>query len=97
MKRRRTQSGQALIEYAFLMVLLATITFAVVILAGAQLQGAFNDVTYELNHLTDTSTLAPDGTTTLSPGVTPGPGGCPPGESAELRGHKWKCQQTGQH
>ncbi|HKV32143.1 MAG TPA: hypothetical protein VJT14_14140 [Candidatus Dormibacteraeota bacterium] len=97
MKRRRRETGQALIEYAFLMVLLATITFAVVILAGAQLQGAFSDVSYELNHLADTSTLAPDGTTTLSAGVTPGSGSCPAGESAELRGHKWKCRETGQH
>lgn len=97
MKRRRNKSGQALIEYAFLLILLATISFAVVILAGTQLQGAFNDVSYELNHLTDTSTLAPDGTTTLSPGATPVPGECPAGESAQLRGHKWKCQQTGQH
>jgi Flp pilus assembly pilin Flp len=97
MKRRRSKSGQALIEYAFLLILLATISFAVVVLAGAQLQGTYNDVSYELNHLTDTSTLAPDGTTTLSAGVTPGSGSCPAGESAELRGHKWKCQQTGQH
>lgn len=74
------------------MVLLATITFAVVILAGAQLQGTYNDVTYELNHLTDTSTLAPDGSTVLSPGVTPGSGSCQPGESPQLRGHKWKCR-----
>jgi Flp pilus assembly pilin Flp len=93
MKRRRNKSGQALIEYAFLLILLATITFAVVILAGGQLQGTFNDVSYELNHLADTSTLAPDGTTTLSPGVTPAAGSCPSGEHSELRGHKWKCRQ----
>lgn len=91
MKKRRRRSGQALIEYAFLMVLLASITFAVVVLAGNQLQGAFQDVSYELSHLTDTSTLAPDGTT-LNPGVTPAPAECPPGESAQLRGHKWKCK-----
>jgi Flp pilus assembly pilin Flp len=90
MKKRR-QSGQALIEYAFLMVLLATITFAVIVLAGAQLQGAFQDVSYELTHLTDTSTLAPDGTT-LNPGVTPAPAACQPGQSLQLRGHKWKCK-----
>ena len=92
MKRRRKQSGQALIEYAFLMVLLATITFAVVILAGAQLQGAFNDVSYELTHLTDTSTLAPDGQTLLGPGAPQPATQCPPGESVQLRGHKWKCR-----
>jgi Flp pilus assembly pilin Flp len=91
MQKRRRQSGQALIEYAFLMVLLATIGFAVIVLAGNQLQGAFQDVSYEFTHLTDAATLAPDGST-LDPGVTPAPGQCPPGQSAELRGHKWKCK-----
>jgi Flp pilus assembly pilin Flp len=92
MRRRRHESGQALIEYAFLLVLLATIGFAVLVLAGTQLQGAFSDVSYELNHLTDTATLAPDGTTLLSPGASPGAGSCPPGQTPALRGHKWKCQ-----
>jgi Flp pilus assembly pilin Flp len=91
MKKQRRQSGQALIEYGFLMVLLATISFAVIALAGTQLQGAFQDVSYELTHLTDASTVAPDGST-LDPGVTPAPAQCPPGESAQLRGHKWKCR-----
>src|SRR5207244_4340984 len=59
LKKRRRQSGQALTEYAFLLVLLATITFAVVVLAGNQLQGTFQDVSYELSHLTDASTVAP--------------------------------------
>jgi Flp pilus assembly pilin Flp len=93
MQKRRRQSGQALIEYAFLMVLLATITFAVIVLAGAQLQGAFQDVSYELTHLTDTATLAADGTT-LSPGATPAPAACPSGQSMQLRGHKWKCRSN---
>ncbi len=92
MKRRRNMQGQALVEYAFLMVLLATIGFAVLVLAGTQLQGAFGDVTYELTHLTDAATLAPDGLTTLSPGASPGAGSCPPGQTLELRGHKWKCK-----
>ena len=95
MKKRRRQSGQALIEYGFLMVLLATITFAVIALAGSQLQGAFQDVSYEFTHITDTTTLAPDGST-LGPGVPP-TASCPSGESLQLRSHKWKCQQTGQH
>ena len=90
MKKTRRQSGQALIEYGFLMVLLATITFAVVVLAGTQLRGAFSDVSYELTHLTDTATLAPDGST-VSPGTTP-TSQCPSGESLQLRGHKWKCR-----
>ena len=90
MTRRSTKSGQALIEYAFLMVLLATITFAVVALAGNQLSGLYSDLSYEFTHLTDGSTLAPDGTT-LTPGATPPASDCAPGHVLELRGHKWKC------
>jgi hypothetical protein len=74
------------------MVLLATITFAVIALAGNQLQGAFQDVSYELTHITDTTTLAPDGST-LGPGATPTTS-CPSGESLQLRGHKWKCRTS---
>ena len=92
MKRRRRQSGQALIEYGFLMALLAMICFAVLVLAGSQLHGALSDVNYELTHLTDTSTLAPNGTTVLAPGATPDPTSCPPGQTAYQRGHKWHCQ-----
>jgi Flp pilus assembly pilin Flp len=92
MKRRRRQSGQALVEYGFLLVLLATITFAVVVLAGSQLQGALSDVNYELTHLTDATTLAPNGTTQLGPGATPDPSSCPPGQTAYQRGHKWHCR-----
>ncbi len=90
MNNRRQKSGQALIEYAFLMVLLATITFAVIALAGNQLRGLYDEVTYELTHLTDASTVAPDGTM-LAPGATPLPGACAPGQTVELRGHKWAC------
>ena len=90
MNRKRNKKGQALIEYGFLMVLLATITFAVVALAGGQIMGLYDDVSYELTHLTDPTTIAPDGTT-LTPGTTPGSNSCPPGRTLELRGHKWKC------
>jgi Flp pilus assembly pilin Flp len=91
MKKRSRKSGQALIEYAFLMVLLATISFAVIALAGSQLKGMYDDVNYELTHITDAATVAPDGTM-LSPGATPMPGSCPPGNTVQLRGHKWKCK-----
>ena len=96
-RRRRSSKGQALIEYAFLMVLLATISFAVIILAGTQLQSAFSDVSYEFTHLTDTATLAPNGTTTLPPGASPDASACNTGQHSELRGHKWKCQNDNQH
>lgn len=93
MKRRRHQTGQALIEYAFLMVLLATITFAVVALAGNQLQGLYDEVSFEFTHITDSQTYAPDGTT-VSPSTTPTGVTCPSGESLRLTGHKWKCKKN---
>src|SRR5437773_12228877 len=91
MKRRPKKSGQAMIEYAFLMVLLATISFAVIALAGNQLSGLYSEISYEFTHLTDASTLAPDGTA-LSPGATPASGSCAPGHTLQLRGHLWKCK-----
>ena len=91
MKRHRHQSGQAVIEYAFLMVLLATVAIAVIIMAGTQLASTYNDVSYEFSHLTDATTLAPDGVTTVSPGATPA-SSCPPGQTLQLMGHKWKCR-----
>lgn len=91
MKRRRRQSGQALIEYAFLVVLLAMISLALIVLAGSQVQGMVNDVSYEITHMTDSTTLAPNGITTLAPGATPDPTSCPPGQTAYQRGHKWYC------
>ena len=90
MKRHRLKSGQALVEYAFLMVLLATVGIAVIIMAGNQLAGVYNDVSYEFAHLADGSTLAPDGVTIVAPGATPA-ASCPGGQTLQLRGHKWKC------
>ena len=90
MKRNRRKSGQALIEYAFLMILLATVAIAVIIMAGNQLSSTYNDVSYEFAHLTDASTLAPDGVTTVAPGASPA-ASCPAGQTMQLRGHKWKC------
>lgn len=87
MKRRRRESGQALTEYAFLLVLLAGIVIAVLVLAGGQLKGTFNDVSFEFTHLTDGNTYAPDGSI-APPGATPS---CPAGTAPLLRGHKWKC------
>jgi Flp pilus assembly pilin Flp len=91
MKQARRQKGQALIEYAFLMVLLATIGFAVIALAGTQLTGLYQEVSYEFSHFMDATTLAPDGST-VAPGATPAAGSCLPGQTLELRGHRWKCK-----
>ena len=90
MSARRKKSGQALVEYAFLLVLLATITFAVIVLAGNQLTSLYSDLSFEVQHLTDTNTYTPSGVV-IAPGSTPPAGTCPPGKTLELRGHKWKC------
>ena len=90
MKRRVKKKGQALIEYAFLLVLLATITFAVIVLAGSQVKGLYDEVSFEFGHLLDSNTYTQSGTV-VPPGQTPAPGTCSVGQTPYLRGHKWKC------
>ena len=89
-RRKPRESGQAVVEYAFLMVLLAAIGIAVIMLAGNKLMATYQDISYEFSHITDTSTLAPDGSTLLGPGATPS-ATCPNGSQPQLQGHKWKC------
>jgi Flp pilus assembly pilin Flp len=91
MRRQRAKNGQAMVEYAFLMVLLATITFAVILLAGNQLKTAYNDISFEFTHITDASTYMPDGSA-VAPDASPPAAACPPGQTLQLRGHKWKCK-----
>lgn len=68
-----------MIEYAFLLVILATITIGVIVLAGQQLGVAFNDVSYDLGHVGDP---AP---------VTVAPHTCADGTTAVFRHTKWRC------
>jgi Flp pilus assembly pilin Flp len=49
----RQQAGQAFVEYAFLLIVLATIGIAVIVLAGNQLQGTYTSVRDHIVHLTD--------------------------------------------
>ncbi|TMD41460.1 MAG: hypothetical protein E6I88_07455 [Chloroflexi bacterium] len=81
-----------MIEYAFLMVLLATITFAVIALAGTQLSGLYQEVSFEFTHMLDSNTYAPDGSV-VTPDTTPASGTCQTGETLQLRGHQWKCKK----
>jgi Flp pilus assembly pilin Flp len=78
--RLSRRAGQALIEYTILLVLLATITIGVMVLAGHQLGVAFNDVKYDIAHASDP---AP---------VTVAPHTCSDGTSAVLRHTKWRCE-----
>ncbi len=43
-RRARRKAGQALIEYAFLFVLLATVTIGVIVLAGNQVQNTYQHI-----------------------------------------------------
>ncbi|HEX3630425.1 MAG TPA: hypothetical protein VHW91_08145 [Candidatus Dormibacteraeota bacterium] len=79
-----------MIEYAFLMVLVATITFAVIALAGTQLNGVYQDISFEVQHMLDSNTYAPNGAV-VAPNTTP-TATCPAGETLQLKGHKWKCK-----
>ncbi|TMG35437.1 MAG: hypothetical protein E6H92_11450 [Chloroflexi bacterium] len=74
---RTRERGQAIIEYGFLLILVATVVIAVVILAGGQLKALYQDVADEFNFLA---------TTSISGSPT-----CPDGTPAILRGHKYKC------
>ncbi len=47
----KRQRGQALVEYAFLFVLLATISIAVVLLAGEQLKSLYQNISDQFTHL----------------------------------------------
>lgn len=78
--RLTPRAGQAVIEYAFLLIVLATITIGVIFLAGQQLAIAFNDVTYDTTHAGDQTP------------VTVSPHACTDGSVAVFRHTKWRCQ-----
>jgi Flp pilus assembly pilin Flp len=78
--RLSRRAGQALIEYAILLVLLTSITIGVIFLAGDQLGVAFNDVSYDIGHASDP---AP---------ATVAPHTCPDGTTAVQRHNKWRCK-----
>lgn len=75
-----SRAGQAVIEYTILLVMLATITIGVLVLAGDQLGVAFNDVSYDVGHVSDP---AP---------VTASPHACLDGTVAVVRHTKWRCK-----
>lgn len=57
--RTRGERGQALVEYGFIIVLVVTVAIAVIIMAGNQLKGLYNQVEYQFSHLTDTTVTSP--------------------------------------
>ena len=79
MSERSRQTGQALVEYAFLFVLLATISIAVIMLAGTELKSTYDQISYQLGHLG----------TQVMVGNTPQT--CPDGTAAVLQANKYWC------
>jgi Flp pilus assembly pilin Flp len=46
---RRGQSGQGMVEYAFILVLISLVVIVMLITTGGQIRNLFSDITYTLN------------------------------------------------
>ncbi len=44
------ESGQGMVEYAFILVLIALVVVVMLITTGGQVQNMFSDITYTLNN-----------------------------------------------
>jgi len=47
---RRGQSGQGMVEYAFILVLISLVVIVMLITTGGQIKNLFSDITYTLNN-----------------------------------------------
>ncbi|TMC15284.1 MAG: Flp family type IVb pilin [Chloroflexi bacterium] len=47
---RRAQSGQGMVEYAFILVLISLVVIVMLITTGGQIKNLFSDITYTLNN-----------------------------------------------
>ena len=77
------RAGQTVIEYAFLIVLIATILIGVVTLAGQQLEIAFNDISTDVGFAMSGGASAPQ----LS-----APHSCSDGTIAVYRHTRFRCK-----
>lgn len=80
--RAKLKSGQAIIEYMFLVILIATVMIAVLVLAGKQVEIAFNDVRTDVEVAVSGGTSYPQ---------LASPHTCSNGDAAVLRHEKWRC------
>ncbi len=49
-QRRGHQGGQGLVEYAFILVLIALVVVVMLVSTGGQVRRLFSDITYTLNN-----------------------------------------------
>jgi Flp pilus assembly pilin Flp len=47
---RRGESGQGMVEYAFILVLISLVVIVMLITTGGQVRNLFSDITYTLNN-----------------------------------------------
>jgi Flp pilus assembly pilin Flp len=47
---RRGESGQGMVEYAFILVLISLVVIVMLITTGGQIKNLFSDITYTLNN-----------------------------------------------
>ena len=50
MTSRRSEAGQGIVEYAFILVLIALVLLVMVVSTGGQVLNLFSDITYTLNN-----------------------------------------------
>jgi Flp pilus assembly pilin Flp len=50
MTSRRSEVGQGIVEYAFILVLIALVLLVMVVSTGGQVLNLFSDITYTLNN-----------------------------------------------
>jgi Flp pilus assembly pilin Flp len=49
-RRAWLQSGQGMVEYAFILVLISLVVLVMLITTGGQIRNLFSDITYTLNN-----------------------------------------------
>lgn len=49
-RKPRRQGGQGLVEYAFILVLIAVVVVVMLVSTGGQVRQLFSDITYTLNN-----------------------------------------------
>ena len=63
MTSRRSEVGQGMVEYAFILVLIALVVVVMLVTTGGQVINLFSDITYALNNEAGLSLGFPDART----------------------------------
>jgi Flp pilus assembly pilin Flp len=78
LRDRMQRSGQSMVEFALILVLVACVAIATITVAGNQLSLTFQDIEEAVAYPSDPGAISPYS--------------CPGGTTATLHGHKYHCQ-----